>query len=292
MYTLLLTIITAVAISSTEQAAPELIAPGVVSTTDGEYSPTYDPARGELVFMRRTPGRLDYTLYVSRRDGSGWTKPKVLPFSGTDRDGGAAFSPDGQRLLFDSERPDDRVARRSINIWRVARDGDDWGEPELIEQASINDPTEPAAGRDEYGPTETPDGSIVFYSFRQPLRGGSLYAVTGDAPAARSTTLPDPSAATFVAYLTMSTNNALAVIEGRNRAGRDTDLFFSCRAGDVWSTPMPLEAANSRSNDGTPYLTSDGKMLLFASERPTGDTRATVSSLYSIDLASLDLPCT
>ena len=277
---------------TTAQAAPRLIAPGIVSTTDGEYSPTYDPNAQELVFMRRTPGRLDYTLYASRLDGSDWTTPEVLPFSGTDRDGGAAFSPDGQRLLFDSERPDSRVAPRSINIWRVARDGDDWGEPELIEQASVNDPTEPAAGRDEYGPIETADGTIVFYSFRQPLRGGSPYTVAGEASATRSTTLPDPSAATFVGYLTVSASGNLAVIEGRSRTGRDTDLFYSCREDGAWSTPAPLTAANSTSGDGTPYLTSDGELLLFASERPTGDARATVSSLYSIEVAALGLPCT
>ncbi|MTB51775.1 hypothetical protein [Lewinella sp. W8] len=36
-----------------------LIAPGLVSTKMGEYSPTFDPARNELYFMRRTPGVFD-----------------------------------------------------------------------------------------------------------------------------------------------------------------------------------------------------------------------------------------
>lgn len=291
MYKLLLTIIIVVSTSFTAQAAPMLIAPGIVSTNDGEYSPTYDPKREELVFMRRTPGQFDYTLYVSRRDGTGWSTPTVLPFSGANRDGGAAFSPDGKRLLFDSARPDRRVAPRSINIWRAARNDSGWGAPELVESASVNRDGEVAAGLDEFGPIETADGTVVFYSFRQPFRGGAPYTVSGEAQATRSATLPDPSASTFVGYLTLSTSGALAVIEGRSRQGRDTDLFYSCRIGGVWSEPLPIEAANSTSGDGTPYLTSDGKSLLFASGRSTGDSRATVSSLYSVELATLDLPC-
>lgn len=277
--------------SAFSESAPTLVAPGIVSTTDGEYSPTYDPKRQELVFMRRTPGRFDYTLYVSRREAGRWAEPEVLPFSGAYRDGGAAFSPDGQRLLFDSERPDKRVAPRSINIWRAERDGDDWGAPELIESASVDAEAEPAAGRDEFGPIETTDGTIVFYSFRQPFRGGSPYTVVGDNAASPSKTLPDPSASTFVGYLTLSTSGALAVIEGRSRTGRDTDLFYSCRKDDVWTTPEPIDAVNSTSGDGTPYLTSDGKTLLFASGRATDDARAAVSSLYTVELAELGLPC-
>ena len=57
-----------------------------MSTLDGEYSPTFDALRGELVFMRRTPGLFDYTLVRSRFDDGRWTATKTLPCSETWRD--------------------------------------------------------------------------------------------------------------------------------------------------------------------------------------------------------------
>ena len=61
---------------------PTLIAPGLISTTAGEYSPTYDSDRDELYFMRRTPGQFDYRIYVSRLTPAGWTEPVIASFSG------------------------------------------------------------------------------------------------------------------------------------------------------------------------------------------------------------------
>lgn len=281
----------AVSMDTVAQVAPQLIAPGIVSTTNGEYSPAYDPERQELVFMRRTPGRFDYTLYTSRREGNQWTAPKVLPFSGEFRDGGTSFSPDGERVLFDSRRPAHGVAAGSINVWRAARAGNGWTEPELVEQASVNDADESSAGADEFGPIETADGTIVFYSFRSPVRGGAHYTVRGDGLAVRDNTLPDPSAATFVGYLTLSANGAFAVIEGRSTSGTDTDLYYSCRDGERWTPPQAIEAINSPSGEGTPYLTSDGEMLLFASDRPAPTSVAATANLYSVDVDALGIDC-
>ncbi len=55
-------------VGAQQPAAPEprLVAPGIVSTANGEYHPSFHAGRSELFFMRRTPGRFDYTLYVSR----------------------------------------------------------------------------------------------------------------------------------------------------------------------------------------------------------------------------------
>ena len=60
------------------EPTPRLISPGVVSTAQGEYSPTFDTTRRELVFMRRTPGQFDYTLYSTRVSEDGWSEPEAL----------------------------------------------------------------------------------------------------------------------------------------------------------------------------------------------------------------------
>lgn len=289
--TLLLLLLSGAATTTADSVDLELVAPGVVSTQDGEYSPTFDVARQELIFMRRTPGRFDYTLYSTRLGDDGWSAPVVLPFSGRDRDAGPALSPDGNTLVFDSRRPHPELGGRDIDLWRVERSGDDWGEPELILAASANPDDEPDAQRDEFGPVLTREGELLWYSFRRPERGGAFYRLDLDGEVRRDRSLPDPSAPTFVAYLALSADGTLAVIEGRSRSGRGTDLFYSCRGEDGWSRAEPIDSINSDFGEGGPALTSDGASLFFVSDRPTRAPGAGDANLYRVSLHALGLPC-
>ncbi len=277
-----------------ETTEPKIVAPGLVSTEVGEYSPTFDVNRQELIFMRRTPGRFDYTLHTSTLTISGWTTPEVLPFSGQHRDGGPSFSPDGDTLVFDSRRPnpvsgDGRDA--SIDLWLVQRDGNGWSAPQLVVDASVNPDDEPRAQRDEFGPLLTGDGDLWWYSFRRPFREGSTYRRTTDGTIVRVDALPDPSAPTFIAYLTLSADGNTAVMEGRAANGSGTDIYYACRSETGWSPAMVLEAVSTQDSEGTPYLTADGRQLFFASGRANPATGVAESNIYSISTDDLPIPC-
>lgn len=276
---------------TTALAEAELVAPDLISTSQGEHSPTFDATRNELVFMRRTPGQFDYTLYSSKLIDGAWTEPTVLPFSGKYRDGGASFSPDGSILLYDSKRPINGLPNNSINLWQVKRQQQGWGEPEALTILSTNEPTESVAGRDEFGPIMTASGEVLFYSFRQPNRAGTHYqGRPGEKPLAQSE-IPDPSGATFVGYLTLSADGRTAVIEGRSQTGRDTDLFYACQSNGQWSEAEPLTAANSAAGDGTPYLSSDNQWLYFASDRIETTGPSGEPNIYRINTRTLPIPC-
>jgi hypothetical protein len=269
------------------QEAPEMIAPGVVSTSDGEHSPTFDPRRGELYFMRRTPGRFDYTIMASRLVDGEWSEPAVAPFSGEYRDAGPSLSPDGSTLVFDSRRPNAPLREGSIDLWQVTRTDDGWTEPALLVEASRDAADEPTAGRDEFGPLLTREGDLYFYSFRRPDRGGRHLRIRAGAPdvVEHAAELPDPSAGTFVCYTTLSADGNLVVFEGRERAGSATDLFAARRDEDgQWGEPFALEAINTPAGEGTPYLSPDGQKLFFASDRPAESGDAETSNLFVVDL--------
>lgn len=268
------------------QSEPTLIAPGIVSTGNGEYSPTFDPDRGELYFMRRTPGLFDYTIMMSTLREGMWTEPVVAPFSGEFRDGGPSLSPDGSTLVFDSRRPNPPLRNGSIDLYRVDRTDDGWSDPALVAGASGNTETEPEAGRDEFGPLLTASGDLYFYSFRRPDRDGRHLRVRAGTDAVEhASEVPDPSARTFVGYLTLSADGNLAVIEGRQRSGGGTDLF-AARRDDAgrWSEPFTLDRLNTGFGEGTPYLSPDGTRLFFASDRPTGSDDAGSTNLYVVNL--------
>lgn len=280
-------------VSAAELVGPvaHLVAPGVVSTADGEYSPTFDRARGELVFMRRTPGKFDYTLYTSRLEDGRWTTPQPLPFSGEHRDAAPYFSPDGGTLLFDSRRPADGLEPRSINLWRAERDGDGWTEPRLLRAASKNAPVEDRVGADEFGPAVDAAGRLSFYSFRPPFRGGARYFVGPGAPGdvTLDADTPDPSAPTFVGYHYVDPVGDVVLLEGRAEGRRDNDLFWSARGADgAWSPALPLAALNTRAAEGGPFLSSDGQLLFFTSDRRADSSGAGDADLYVVE--TRDLP--
>lgn len=148
----------------------------------------------------------------------------------------------------------------------------------------MNPPTNGNAGDDEFGPVIDDAGNISFYSFRAPFRGGSHYVIESDV-VRREVLLPDPSASTFVCYLTLSRDGNLAVMEGRALGRRDTDLFVATRDADgSWSAPLPINAVNTEANEGTPYLTPVGEALLFASTRSTSEKQSSASNIYVIGL--------
>ena len=278
--------------SSTIFASAELVAAGKVSSIQGEHSPTFDVLSNELVFMRRTPGKFDYTLYTSKLTGDSWSKPKVMPFSGNYRDGGAYFSPNGQSIVFDSRRPTEKLKQGSINLWQSNRlSASQWSEPKLLEKASANTATESVAGSDEFGPLLTSSGDLWFYSFRQPLREGAYYRQMSNGQLVRDTQLPDPSANTFIAYLSLSKDMNTAVIEGRSQKSRDTDLYYACRVDGEWGPAIPLSKINTSAGEGTPFLTADSKWLWFASDRKTDNANSVGANIYRISTTHLPIPC-
>lgn len=275
-------------------SSPVRLASGLISTDAGEYSPSWDSSRQQLVFMRRTLGAFDYTLYTTSFEGGEWSTPVIAPFSGKHRDGAPYFSPNGETLVFDSRRPAQDLAAGSINIWKVDRSADGWSKPVLLKGASSNSAGEPAIGADEFGPVLDSEGHLYFYAFRQPLPGGEHYISSppdyeGVSPA---NDIPDPSNRTFVSYFTFSADNKTLVMEGSRLSGRDTDLFYACKGPQGWGNALPLETLNTPSGEGTPYLSSDGELLFFASDRESGPSGESNPDIYAVDTTSLPVPCT
>jgi Tol biopolymer transport system component len=262
---------------------PVLLGPGIISTQMGEYSPTYDPIRNELYFMRRTPGQFDYTIFGSTLKTTGWTTPEPVSFSGEYRDAAPYLSPDGNTLYFDSRRPHPTLTGNSIDLWAAQRSPNGWQTPDLLLMPSTNKGSEPTVGQDEFGPAVDAQGQLYFYSFRQPYRGGRHY--TASPPAyldlRLEEDLPDPSASTFVSYLYISPDGQTALLEGRAQGRRDTDIYCACRQQDgSWTPPRALTSVNTKAGEGGPFITADGESLLFTSNRATGLSTTGNANLY------------
>ena len=92
--------------AAAQTPTPRLLAPGVVSTGDIEFSPALMPDGKTLYFTKGSPGmKRAMWIVVSRLENGTWTTPEIAPFSGRYNDIDPTISPDGKRLFFASTRP-------------------------------------------------------------------------------------------------------------------------------------------------------------------------------------------
>lgn len=113
----------------------EVFAPGIVSIEEGkEYKITISPDAQEIFFTRRTPnGRNDRIWYARLQDGVLAT-PELAPFAYDCLEMDPSFTPDGNRVYYNSRRPlpGETTLSTRFNIWFVERSGDGWSESQFV----------------------------------------------------------------------------------------------------------------------------------------------------------------
>jgi len=81
---------------------------------------------------------------------------------------------------------------------------------------------------------------------------------------------------------TISADHKILIFGSDRPGGRgETDLYESSWVGGAWSHPRNISEVNTESIDETPFLTPDGSMLLFSSNR-LGSTRESSDLYYSL----------
>src|SRR5918997_36425 len=100
---------------------PALFGEGIVSTGDNEFSTTTSPDGRTVYWTVSAPNVFvfPFVILTATRTASGWSTPRVAPFSGTGfSDADPAISPDGRRIFFMSRRPATGTAQRAdFDIW-------------------------------------------------------------------------------------------------------------------------------------------------------------------------------
>jgi Tol biopolymer transport system component len=254
-------------------SAPEVFAPGVISSAAHDSAPAFS-VDGREVYFGRSSATVSFIL-TSRRKGTHWSVPEIAPFSGVWNDMEPALSPDGSYLVFVSNRPataggeplDGMIngkpqPRRGANLWRVARSARGWGTPERLPDVVNSSPStyapSIAANGDLY--FMRPDGSENrFRLFVATMRAGTYLPPTPLPFSTGETTDVDPAV--------LPDGSALVFGSSRQRK-KDIDLFIAFRRGDEWSEPIYLgDTLNSPTSDAEPRWDPDHRTLYFSSER-------------------------
>lgn len=242
---------------------PEIFAPGIVSTPQGEFNAAFSPDGKEFYFSVNEPSGRETMKFMMRQNNQ-WTPPRPAPFVSRQNDCDPFFSPDGRRLYFISTRPKkNRTDSRDWDIWYVERTVADWSEP-----INIGPPVN--SDVDEYYVSLTKDGTIYFASNRAGGLGSfdiyrsrfvdGQYAKPENLGAAINTKYleHDPFIAPDESYILFTS------VDRPGGFGRG-DLYISSRRNDgTWSEAKNLgKDFNTSGYDFCPIVSPDGKYFFF-----------------------------
>ena len=238
-----------------------------ISTSLNERDFALSPDGSELYFTISTPQSTFQTIVFSTKDKNGtWSNPEVVSFAGNYSDLEPAFSIDGKKMYFASNRPVSGKQPKDFDIWVVERSGSGWGEP-----TNLGPPVNTEF--DEFYPSLTKRGNLYFTAqYKEGVGREDIFMAVWnnkgfEKPVALDTTI-NSKGYEFNAFIDPDEQFILFTGYGRKDDTGRGDVYMSVKDGDDhWLPARNLKILNSSSLDYCPYVSPDKKILFFTSER-------------------------
>lgn len=247
-------------------ANPQLFGEQLISTGLYERDFALSPDGHELFYTLQSPqGIFQTILYMKKQKDGKWSKPEVAPFAGRFSDLEPAFSPDGQKLFFSSNRPLSGNSVKDFDIWVVEKKNNQWAEPQNI-GLPVNTPL------DEYYPSVGRSGNIYFTAAYKNAVGKEDIYLSKWENGKYSEPLPVDTAINsktyeFNAYVSPEEDLIVFTSYGRSDDKGRGDLYISKKDKGNWLPAQNLHALNSEKLDYCPFISPDKKAFYFTSER-------------------------
>ena len=117
-------------------APMQLVGEGTISTDGGEIFPSFSISGDTLYFSTHEDGWSRHNIVVSHLTDDGWSSPAPTSFNSSFDDRAPFVSPDGNTLIFSSNRPLPGAAGQTVgdfNLWLVVRtESGRWSRPEPV----------------------------------------------------------------------------------------------------------------------------------------------------------------
>ena len=244
---------------------PQLFAPGIISDQYSNRDMAISPNGDELFYtLQYSRGLISVILY-SQKINDEWTSPVVASFSGLYNDLEPAFSSDGNRLFFVSNRPLQQTgAKKDYDIWFVTKQNGEWKDPTNAE-APVN------SDKDEFYPSVAKSGNIYFTRAVDGREEDIMECEFVDEKYSDAKTLSDSVNSTldeFNAFVDPDEQFIIFSSFGRKDDLGNGDLYISKNVNGGWMNAVHLPSPiNSTSLDYCPYISPDKKYFFFTSGR-------------------------
>jgi Tol biopolymer transport system component len=256
----------------------KIFAKGIISTSARELNSVFSP-NGDLFLFTRRDHTETYRIMETRYGQNGWSNPSVALFTEIHGAVDPAFSSDGRRVYFGSDRTG---TLGDSDIWVVERGPDGtWGEVR-----NLGHPVNTPGNENHAAPTD--DGTLYFHSAGHPGLGESDIFRTGVSADGFSTPVNlgptiNSEASEFDPYVSPDQSYLLFASTRQGGYGGG-DLYISFHNEDgSWSSAVNLgDQVNTSATDYCPKVTPDGRFLFYTS-RSTGE-----GDVYWIDAGILE----
>lgn len=247
--------------------APALLSEININTNLSERDFALSPDGNEIFYTLQSPAKNFQTILYLKKDTKGnWSKPEIAPFAGKYSDLEPAFTSDGKRLFFASNRPVTGNKIKDFDIWYVGKENGRWGDAK-----NIGDPVNTPA--DEYYPSVAQCGNLYFTSaYKNAIGKEDIYCSAWENGKYKEPVPLDSAvnSATYEFNAFISPDEQFIIFSsyGRKDDKGGGDLYMSIKDADgKWMPAKNLVTLNSDKLDYCPFVSFDKKTLYFTSER-------------------------
>ncbi len=244
-----------------------VFAPGVISLPDRlEFGSIYSKDGSEFYYGLDINGKAE--THFRKFENGKWSEPVVLLSHKEYSFNDPFLTPDEKRLFFISDRPiNGEGPKKDYDIWYIERTASGWSPP-VNAGPNINSP------RNEYYTSFTKSGSIYFSSYINGAEGSDDYDIYTcafkEGKFQKAVRLgPEINSTGYEGDVYVDPNETYLIFCS-NRPGTigRGDLFISYRRPDGTWTPCRNmgKDVNSARTDYCPFVTPDGKYLLYSAE--------------------------
>ena len=238
-----------------------------INTEFRERDFALSPDGTEIFYTLQSPkGNFQTIIYLKKDEKGKWSRPEVAPFSGTFTDLEPAFTTDGKKLFFASNRPITGTGIKDFDIWYVEKKDSKWEVPK-----NVGVPVNSASN--EYYPSVGSNGNLYFTAAYKNSNGGEDIYVSVFANGKYSEPIPldtaiNSAADEFNAFVSPDEKFIIFSSYGRKDDKGGGDLYMSKRdAAGKWMPAKNLVFLNSDKLDYCPFVSFDSQSLFFTSER-------------------------
>ncbi len=248
---------------------PVLFMEGEVSTNISERDMAISPDGNEIYYtLLANQNAFSTILYKQKLKSGKWSAPEVASFSGKFGDLEPAFSTDGRKLFFSSNRPLTGSTTKDYDIWYVEKVNGKWNEPK-----NIGSPINTEA--DEFYPSIGSSGNLYFTAAYEKGIGKEDIYIAEQKSGKYSNPIPLDTTVNsklyeFNAFVTPDEKMIFFTSYGRKDDTGGGDLYVSMKSADgKWQPAKNIKLLNTKKLDYCPYVSPDKKSFFFSSSRHT-----------------------
>lgn len=245
---------------------PVVFAPNVISNELSNRDMAISPKGDELFYTIQYGRGLISVIMHSKKTNGKWSTPDVASFSGMYNDLEPAFSYDGTKLYFVSNRSlNNEHKTKDYDIWFVTKQNGEW-----VNQQNVGAPVN--SEKDEFYPSLTKHGDIYFTRAVDAREEDILFCKFNNGKYEEVQALPDAINSVndeFNAFIDPDEQFIIFSVYGRKDDNGGGDLYISKKnEKGEWMQAVNLNVpVNSKYLDYCPYITPDKKYFFFISNR-------------------------